>query len=99
MKLFYQKIIEKLAAKSHRSCFQLIKNLNGYERKKVQNLNQKEVIYFNQFFATIGENLNKKFRQSECSLKNQQVHQSVFAYNEQQKSASKVIQECKLKYS
>ena len=39
--------------------------------EKVQNVNQKEVNDFNQFFATIGENFNKKFRQRECSLKNQ----------------------------
>ena len=48
--------------------FQLIRNLSGNEREKVQNLNQKEVDYFNHFFATIGENLNKKFEQSECSV-------------------------------
>ena len=77
MKHFYYKIIEKHAAKSNRRFFQLIRNLSGNEREKVQNLHQKEVNYFNHFFATIGENLNKKFRQSDCSLKNQQV-QSMF---------------------
>ena len=77
MKQFYHKIIEKHAAKSNRKFFQLIKNLSGNEREKVQNLNQKEVNDSNHFFATIGEKLNKKFRQSECSLKNQQV-QSMF---------------------
>ena len=70
MNQIHQKTIEKHAAKSHRKFFQLLKNLSGNERKKVQNLNQKEVNNFNQFFSTIGENLIKKFRQSECSLKN-----------------------------
>ena len=33
MKLFYQKIIEKHAAKSHRKFFKIKKNLSGKERK------------------------------------------------------------------
>ena len=73
MKQVYHKIIEKHAAKSIRKFFQLIRSLSGNEREKLQNLNQREVNYFNHFFATIGESLNKKFRQSECSLKNQHV--------------------------
>ena len=73
MKQFYPKIIEKHAAKSNRNLFQLIRNLSGNEREKVQNLNEKEVNDFNHFFARISENLNEKFRQSGCSLKNQQV--------------------------
>ena len=52
--------------------------------KKIKNLNQKVVNYFNHFFATTGENLNKKFRQSECSLKNQQV-QSMLSYQRAKK--------------
>ena len=86
MKQFYHKIIEKHAAKSNRKFFQLIRNLSGNEREKVQNLNQKEVNDFNHFFATIGEKLNKKFRKSECSLKNQQV-QSMFLLPTSKKSA------------
>ena len=64
MKQFYHKIIEKHAAKSNRKFFQLIRNLSGNEREKVQNINQKEINDFNHFFARIGEKLNKKFRQS-----------------------------------
>ena len=59
---------------------------SGNDWEKVQNLNQKEVNYFNHFFATIGENLNKKFSQSECSLKNHQV-QSMFLLPTSKKSA------------
>ena len=43
MKQFYHKTIEKPAAKSKGKLFQLIKNLSGNEREKVQSLNQKEV--------------------------------------------------------
>ena len=39
MKQFYYKIIEEHAAKSKRKFFQLIRNLSGNEREKVQNLN------------------------------------------------------------
>ena len=76
--------------------FQLIRNLSGNEREKVRNLNQKEVNYFNHFFATIGENL--KFRQNECSLKNQQV-QSMFLLPTSKKEALRFVQESKSKYS
>ena len=98
MKQFYHKIIEKHAAKSNRKFFQLIRNLSGNEREKIQNLNQNEVNYFNQFFATIGENLNKKLRQSECSLKNQQV-KSLFWLPTSKKEVLRVVQELKSKYS
>ena len=98
MKQFYHKIIEKHAAKSNRKFFQLIRNLSGNEREKVQNLNQKEVNDFNHFFATIGEKLNQKFRQSECSLKNQQV-QSMFLLPTSKKEVLRVIQDSKSKYS
>ena len=98
MKQFYHKTIEKHAAKSNRKFFQLIRNLGGNEREKVQNLNQKEVNYSNHFFATIGENLNKKFRQSECSLKNQHV-QSMFLLATSKKEVLRVVQESKSKYS
>ena len=98
MKQLYNKIIEKPAAKSNRKFFQLIRSLSGNEREKLQNLNQKEVNYFNHFFATIGEKLNKKFRQSECSLKNQQV-QSMFLLPKSKKEVLRVVQEPKSKYS
>ena len=71
IKQFYHKIIENQASKSHRKCFQLIKTLSGNERGKVQNLNQKKVNDFNKFFAKTVDNLNKKFKQGECSLRNQ----------------------------
>ena len=58
MKQFHHKIMKKHAAKSNSKLFQLIRNLSGNEREKVQNLIQKEVNYFNHLFATIGENLN-----------------------------------------
>ena len=98
LKQFYHKIIEKHAAKSNRKFFQLIRNLSGNEREKVQNLNQKEVNDFNHFFATIGEKLNKNFRQSECSLKNQQVP-SMFLLPRSKKELLIVIQDSKSKYS
>ena len=98
MKQYYHKLIEKHAAKSNRKIFQLIRNLSWNEREKVQNLNQKGVNYFNQLFATIGENLKKKFRQSECSLKNQQV-QSMFLLPMSKKEVLRVVQESKSKYS
>ena len=87
MKQFYHKIIEKHAAKSNRKIFQLIRIFSGNEREKLHNLNQNEVNYFNHFFATIGENLKKKCRQSECSLKNQQF-QSMFLLPTSKKRSS-----------
>ena len=98
MKQFYHKIIEKHVAKSNRKFFQLIENLSGNEQEKVQNLNQKEINDFNHFFATIGEKLNKRFRQSECSLKNQQV-QSMFLLPTSKKEVLRFIQDSKSKYS
>ena len=99
MKQLYHKIIEKRAANSNRKFFQLIRNLNGNEREKVQNLNQKEVNDFNHLVnTTIGEKLNKKFRQSKCSLKIQQV-QSMFLLPTIKKEVLRVIQDSKSKYS
>ena len=93
MKLLYHIIIEKHAAKANREFFQLKRNLSGKMRPKKTSI-KKKLNDFNHFFATISENLNKKLRQFEYSLKNQQI-QSMFLLPTSKKEVLRVIQEAK----